>query len=143
MNCLMTMYEEDRIQAAATMTVKRRPLRKPLALLVTLVCSVLPALAVAASNGSLDDPLPRSALRGLSPDVQLPEAPLDRFTIEEVVVTAPAPKKMAHRGPRTCKTRDLELYGSQVRVCGRPASPAGPRRTPERRSSSDLAGFYR
>lgn len=109
------------------------------ALTLCAALSAAPALVVGATNGSFDSPPPRRALSGLSPDVQLPDVAPDRLTVEEVVVVAPTPRKVAYRGPRTCETRGLELMGGQVRVCGRPAS-ADPTRT---RSAGDLAKFYR
>ena len=112
------------------------------ALTLCAALSAGPALIVGASNGSFDSPPPARALSGLSPDVQLPEVAPDRFTVETVVVAAPAPGKavrVAQRGPRACETRGLELTGGSVRVCARPASPDVTRM----RRASDLAKLYR
>ena len=112
------------------------------ALTLCAALSATPALIVGAANGSLNGPPPQRALSGLAPDVQLPEVAPDRITTETVVVAAPVPRKavrVAQRGPRACATRTTELYGSNVRVCGRPATPI----THRTRTTSDLVKLTR
>ena len=113
------------------------------ALAICAALSAAPGTIVAASNGYFDGPPPQRAVTGLAPDVELPPAPPPRIVVPEVVVTdrdpAPKPVVVVRRGPRTCETRDLELYGSNVRVCGRPATPI----THRKRDASELAKFYR
>jgi hypothetical protein len=112
------------------------------ALALCAALSTAPATIVAANNGYFDGPPPQPAVTGLAPDVQLPPAPPERITVPNVVVEAPAPKPVLRpvaRGPRSCETRDLELYGSNVRVCGRPAAQI----THRKRDASELAKYYR
>lgn len=111
------------------------------ALAICAALSAAPGTIVAASNGYFDGPPPQRAVTGLAPDVELPEPPPQLITVPNVVVEAPAPKPVVvvQRGPRTCETRDLELYGSNVRVCGRPAAAI----THRKRDASELAKFYR
>ena len=105
-----------------------------------LLCAVLaigPGAAVAYAN--TDQPVePRIAFTGLTPEVEPPALPeVQPLTVPKV--EAPRPKPVARRrGPRTCETRALDLYGGKVRVCGPPASP-----TPPERQAGDLASRYR
>jgi len=107
---------------------------------ITVLCALLvagPGLAVGYANTAPDEP--EVLWRGLTPEVELPAAPAPtRVTVPTVVVKAkPVPKRVARRAPKTCKTRDLDLYGGQVRVCARPAT-----KTPAR-EAADLASLYR
>jgi hypothetical protein len=104
-----------------------------------LLCAVLaigPGATVAYAN--TDQPVePRIAFTGLTPEVELPALPeVQPLTVPKI--ETPRPKPVARRAPRSCETRDLQLYGGQVRVCGPPAAP-----TPPERAAADLASQYR
>lgn len=95
-----------------------------------------------AINGSFEDShvLHVVASNQFQPVVEVAPEKVEplHITIEEVVVMAAPrkPVKIITRGPVTCKTRDLKLYGGKVRVCARPASP-------NTRSAADLAAKTR
>ena len=113
------------------------------ALTLCTVLSAAPATIVAASNGYFDSPPPQPPVTGLAPNVKVvtPEPQPQRIVVPEVVVTDrdPAPKRVAYRGPRACESRTTELYGSKVRICGRPATPI----THRKRSATELSKHYR
>lgn len=150
MSCFVSMWEESKVYeletlveleaARAACLPKKGGWKKALAVVATLVCSAAPALAIAASNGYFEappEPIPEPT--PVVNDMAVPEPEPVSFTVTETVVTAPAPKKVAYRGPKSCSKRTLDLYGGQVRVCARPASPVMAKDL----SAKDLSSFWR
>jgi hypothetical protein len=147
MDCFVSNWEqgqrqafEDAVQDAALPPLKKNS-RKGLALVVALVCSAVPALAVAAANGYFEDP-PAPWVEPVAPPIvkaQIVKRQHQPAQTVPVTVSAQIPKRVVYTGPRTCKTRNLELYGSKVRVCARPATPI----THQERPASLLANRYR
>ena len=114
----------------------------------TVLCAVLaggPGAAVGYSNGYFDAPPVTPVQKGLAASIATFQAPQPtRFrpvvaTVAAVSVpTVAAPRQVA-LGPRTCEGRTLDLYGGQVRVCARPASPI----LTKDLSTKDLSRFWR
>jgi len=108
----------------------------------TALCAMLvagPGLAVGLANGSFDDPPIQTANTGLVPSVEAPTPEPKQITVPMVVEAPAKPQRVAYRAPRTCETRNLELYGGKVRVCARPASPD----PTKGRSTADLVRLTR
>jgi hypothetical protein len=119
---------------------RKRNWKKALAVSITLAACAAPALAIAAVNGYFEDPPEPTAAPRVQAEYRMAVTPptAKAVTTEPVVVKAPAPKKVARR-PIRCHTEQLELYGSQVRVCGPPTTP----QQPPSRTAADLARLTR
>lgn len=123
---IVTQWEDNQLLEAAKPGFRKPKWPKALAVCLTLVCCAVPALAVSAANGYFDAPPVSVAQVGYAPTVA-PEPVLSRVeALAPVVQPKPAPKRVA-LAPRTCETRELDLYGGRVRVCGRPATATVPR----------------
>jgi hypothetical protein len=142
MSCFVSMWQESQkyalqeaieLEAARAVLPKKGGWKRPVAALVVMLCSAIPALAIAATNGYFEDP----------PETLAPEkaGPAElQHIIVPVVVKAKAPrvKRVVYQGPRSCSERELQLYGGKVRVCARPASPG-----PAPRTTEDLVNLTR
>ncbi len=127
--------DELALQALASILPKNR-WKKATAVFVTLACCVVPAVAIAATNGYFDQPSkPPTAEVKLNAKAVEPE--LLYITVPEVVVVGVSPKKVTHRGPGTCTERIIRMYGTKVRACGQPTF-----QIPER-TATDLSQNYR
>jgi hypothetical protein len=144
-------YREQELERIARESARTKPgAARKLALLISVcVACCVPALAVAASNGSLTAPVEPVWSVPEAP-VLAPEAPVlapQSWTVPKVVVVAAAPKKVKEaprRAVRSCVDATTEIYGTGVRVCDVPRTANGkagvwePTAKPARLASRDL-----
>jgi hypothetical protein len=144
-------YREQELERIAREGARAKPgAARKLALLISVcVACCVPALAVAASNGSLAAPVEPAWSEPDAPvaaPVAVPDAPsVAAVPVAAVAARGPEKAKEAlRRAVRSCVDATTEIYGTGVRVCDVPRTANGkagiwePAATPARLAARDL-----